>query len=217
MKHRSFHRFQSERGIIAEIWRDPEEGAWNTFSTVRAVMPPAARAERAMEREVRYCTTEDGVRIAYCVEGEGPTTVLALPAFYESFSLDHLMPVYKQFYADLDAGRRIIRFDWRTTGLSAHVPAGVHGWNTAGLAADLLAVARAAGHPCVVWASTIAGFPAVRFAVAHPELVTHLILYGTYAAVAHAFSDDLVEGLGNLVKVSWQMAAQNYRRYKRTT
>jgi hypothetical protein len=25
-----------------------------------------------MEREVRYCTTEDGVRIAYCVEGGGP-------------------------------------------------------------------------------------------------------------------------------------------------
>jgi hypothetical protein len=23
------------------------------------------------EREVRYCTTEDGVRLAYCVEGEG--------------------------------------------------------------------------------------------------------------------------------------------------
>jgi class 3 adenylate cyclase len=142
------------------------------------------------------------------VEGDGPTTILALPAFYESFSLDHLMPVYKQFYAELGAGRRIIRFDWRTTGLSAHVPAGVPGWNTAGVAADLLAVARAAGHPCVVWASTIAGIPAVRFAVAQPELVTHLILYGTYAAVADAFSDDLVEGLGNLVKVSWQMAAQ---------
>jgi hypothetical protein len=23
------------------------------------------------DREVRYCTTEDGVRIAYCSEGEG--------------------------------------------------------------------------------------------------------------------------------------------------
>jgi len=26
-----------------------------------------------MEREVRYCTTEDGIRIAYCVTGEGVT------------------------------------------------------------------------------------------------------------------------------------------------
>lgn len=162
-----------------------------------------------MEREIRYCTTEDGVNIAYCVEGEGPTTILALPVFFETFSLDHLMPVYQQFYRELGAGRRVIRFDWRGTGLSAQVPDGAQ-WlgSPAGFAADLMAVARAAGRPCVVWASTIAGIWAVELAVAQPELVTHLVLYGTYASPADAFSDDLLEGLRNLVKVSWQMAAQ---------
>jgi len=162
-----------------------------------------------MEREVRYCTTEDGVRIAYCVEGEGPTTILALPVFYESFLLDHLMPVYQQFYRELGAGRRVIRFDWRGTGLSAQVPdsaqpAGISG----SAAADLLAVIQAAGPPCVVWASSIAAIPAIEFAAAQPELVTHLILYGTYAATADAFSDDLLEGFRTLVKVNWQMAAR---------
>ena len=39
-----------------------------------------------MERDVRYCTTEDGVRIAYCVEGEGPPLVVEAE-FAESFSL----------------------------------------------------------------------------------------------------------------------------------
>jgi len=39
-----------------------------------------------MEREVRYCTTEDGVRIAYCVEGKGPPLVV-VAEFAESFSL----------------------------------------------------------------------------------------------------------------------------------
>lgn len=29
-----------------------------------------------MEREVRYGTTEDGVRIAYCVEGKGPPLIM---------------------------------------------------------------------------------------------------------------------------------------------
>lgn len=37
----------------------------------------------AMEREVRYCTTEDGVNSAYCVEGEGPA-LLIIPLFVES-------------------------------------------------------------------------------------------------------------------------------------
>ncbi len=161
------------------------------------------------EREVRYCTTEDGVRIAYCVEGEGRTTILALPVFFESFSLDHLMPVYQQFYRELGAGRRVIRFDWRGTGLSAQVPQGAQQiGSSAAYAADLSAVARAAGQSCVVWASTVAGMAAVEFAVAQPELVTHLILYGTYAATANAISDDLLEGFRNLVKVNWQMAAQ---------
>lgn len=76
-----------------------------------------------MERDVRYCTSDDGVNIAYCVEGDGPTTLLALPALIESFSLDHMMPVYKKFYADLGEGRRVVRFDWRGTGLSATLPA----------------------------------------------------------------------------------------------
>jgi len=114
-----------------------------------------------MEREVRYCTTEDGVNIAYCMEGNGPITVLALPAMIETFSLDHLMPVYKQFYTDLGIGRRVIRFDWRGTGLSRHVPDGAPRGVTA---ADVAAVALAAGTPCVVWASTIAGPTAVQFA-----------------------------------------------------
>ncbi len=74
------------------------------------------------EREIRYCTSEEGVRIAYCVEGDGPTTILALPAFNESFALDHLMPVYQQFYRDIGAGRRVIRFDDRGPGYRRMFP-----------------------------------------------------------------------------------------------
>ena len=74
------------------------------------------------ERDIRYCTTEDGVNIAYCVEGEGPTTIIALPAFYESFSLDHITPVYQNFYRELGAGRRIVRFDWRGTAAKSSSP-----------------------------------------------------------------------------------------------
>ncbi len=157
------------------------------------------------DRDIRYCTTEDGVSIAYSIEGEGPITILALPVFYESFSLDHLVPVYKQFYRELGAGRRIIRFDWRGTGLSRHVPTGtlISDWR-----ADLAAVALAAGQPCVVWASTIAGIAAVDLTVSHPDFVTHLIFYGTYAAVADAFPEVLLDGFRKLVDADWQMGAQ---------
>src|SRR3990172_1875879 len=126
------------------------------------------------EREVRYCTTDDGVRIAYCVEGEGNTTILALPVFNETFSFDHLMPVYKQFYRDLGAGRRVIRFDWRNTGLSDMVP---EAEGLAGTDRDIEAVARSAGaEKYVLWSSTTTGPFGIQFAANHPGLVSHLIL-----------------------------------------
>ncbi len=39
-----------------------------------------------MEREVRFCTTEDGVRIAYSIEGDGPP-LLICSQFFESFTV----------------------------------------------------------------------------------------------------------------------------------
>ncbi len=47
-----------------------------------------------MEREVRYCTAEDGVRIACCVEGEGPPLVVP-PFVVQSFVLEHCVAVPK--------------------------------------------------------------------------------------------------------------------------
>jgi len=69
------------------------------------------------EREVRYCTTEDGVRIAYCVEGEGPP-LLMCPILFESFSVDHLLPGYQRFLQAIAGQCTLIRYDTRGTGLS---------------------------------------------------------------------------------------------------
>jgi hypothetical protein len=64
-----------------------------------------------MEREARYCTTEDGVRIAYCVEGEGPV-LLICPVMWASFSVDHLPPDFARLYEALGQGRKLAA-PWR--------------------------------------------------------------------------------------------------------
>jgi class 3 adenylate cyclase len=160
-----------------------------------------------MERDIKYCTTDDAVRIAYCVEGNGPTTILALPAIFESFSLDHLMPVYRQFYRDLGEGRRIVRLDWRATGLSGG--AGQVDTPTDSRYLDMLAVARAAGPgKYAIWSSTSSGPWAIRFTARHPDMVSYLILYGTYAATLDALSETLRRGLLTLADVDWEMGMQ---------
>ena len=161
------------------------------------------------DREIRYCTTpEDGARIAYCVEGDGPTTILALQAFNESFALDHLMPVFQQFYRDLGAGRRIIRYDFRGTGLSADVPDNALPLTLERGLADLVAISRAVGTKVVVWAPTNSGPTAIAFAIAHPELVRHLILYDTYCTLTDALPASTADAFGELALADWEMAAQ---------
>jgi pimeloyl-ACP methyl ester carboxylesterase len=115
-----------------------------------------------MDREVRYCTTEDGVRIAYCTEGDGPA-ILVQPFFIESFSLDHLLPEYRTFLQKLSEGRKLIRFDSRGVGLSQR---DVRDLSPAALIEDGIAVARACGlEDYALWASTSTGPFALRFAL----------------------------------------------------
>ncbi len=73
---------------------------------------------------------------------------------------------------------------------------------------DLTAVARAAGAPVVVWAPTIAGPRALAFAVASPELVSHLILYDTFADPADAMPESTTDAFLGLARANWEMAAQ---------
>jgi class 3 adenylate cyclase len=157
------------------------------------------------DREIRYCTTEDGVRIAYCIEGNGPTTIIAMPVAFETFSLDHMMPVYQQFYRDLGAGRSLVRFDQRGTGLSDRVTEFPENYRET----DLAAVARSVGaDKYAIWAPTTSGPSAIGFVAGNADLVSHLVLYGTYATWSEAFSHELLNALENLVNLNWDMATQ---------
>src|SRR3990172_11146820 len=70
-----------------------------------------------MEREVRFCTTEDGVRIAYCVEGEGPPLILS-PMWLSPMILLGYDEGYAQFLRRLGDRRQLVLIDQRGTGAS---------------------------------------------------------------------------------------------------
>ncbi len=63
-----------------------------------------------MEPQIRYCTTKDGVRIAYKVEGKGPALLLC-PMFVESFSFDDTVTEFNEFVDRLAEGCTLVRFD----------------------------------------------------------------------------------------------------------
>jgi class 3 adenylate cyclase/pimeloyl-ACP methyl ester carboxylesterase len=158
-----------------------------------------------MEREVQYCITEDGVRIAYCDEGQGLPLVVC-PQLLESFSGHHLFPEFDRFMRSLGRGRRVVRFDFRGTGLSQRE---VEDVSTSGGARDIAAVADAAGLETFSLAVfTTAGPTGLQFAARHAERVTNLVLYGTYAAQSELWSRSFVESWVTLARERWDMAAR---------
>ena len=87
---------------------------------VEAAVPQiAASASSAAKarQEIRYCTTNDGVRLAYATIGNGPPLVKA------SNWLTHLdfewgSPIWRHWYAELSLHHRLVRYDERGNGMS---------------------------------------------------------------------------------------------------
>jgi len=157
------------------------------------------------DREVRYCTTEDGVRIAYCVEGEGPP-LFAYQNFVESFSLDHLLPEQEVFWAKMARHYKVIRFDIRGTGLSQR---GCEHYGLDEFTTDLDAVVAATKlKRFALWASLTASPYAIKYAADHPRLLTHLVLFCAYANPSAVYTPDTIRAYAVLWRTNPEVAAQ---------
>jgi class 3 adenylate cyclase len=158
-----------------------------------------------MEPEVRFCTTGDGVRIAYRIEGEGPDFVCC-PDAVGSFALDHLIEDQMGFWRSLWHGRRVVRFDMRGIGLSQRE---VEDVSHDALVRDLDAVVRASGvQQFTLWGGTLSGPRAIDYAAAHPEMVRRLVLHRTFARTSDVMARDRLRNFADLARVNWKMAAQ---------
>ena len=131
-----------------------------------------------MEQQIHFCTTDDGVRIAYATVGEGPPLVKAAN-WLSHLEFDWRSPVWRHLLAEFARDHTFIRYDERGNGLSD--------WNVADLSfeawvKDLESVVEAAGvDRFPLLGISQGGAVAIAYAVRHPEKVSHLILYGAYA------------------------------------
>jgi serine/threonine protein kinase/class 3 adenylate cyclase/pimeloyl-ACP methyl ester carboxylesterase len=171
-----------------------------------AALEPAPSVSAAIDQaEVRYCTTEDGVRVAYTMYGEGPAIVFA-PYFTESFSMQNEIPEERDFYAQLGKGRTVVRYDGRGTGLSER---DVGDCSHESMVRDLESVVKATGlRDFALWGQVLAGPRAIEFATRHPELRLRLILVSTFAKAIEVMPRAQIEALVTLSRTNWDLAAQ---------
>jgi class 3 adenylate cyclase/pimeloyl-ACP methyl ester carboxylesterase len=142
--------------------------------------PPGAGVLAAanLHQKIRYCNASDGVRLAYATVGSGP------PLMKSAHWLGHLeydweIPIFRHFLLKLAQDHTLVRYDARGNGLSD--------WDVNALSLDawvndMEAVADAAG----LTRFPLFGFSqgcavSIAFAARHPDRVSHLILYGSFA------------------------------------
>lgn len=130
-----------------------------------------------MRQDVRFCTTADGVRLAYAISGSGPLLVRA-PHWFTHLEHDWNNPAMRPWVEDLSKRYTLLRFDQRGTGLSDREVPEI---TVEAQVRDFACVIDAAGFSrfAVVGLSQGAAF-AVAYAARHPERVSHLVLCGGF-------------------------------------
>ena len=131
-----------------------------------------------MEQQIRFCTSADGTRIAYATAGQGPPLVKAAN-WLSHLEFDWQSPVWRHWLEELARDHLLVRYDERGCGLSDWT---VEDFSFDGWVRDLETVVDALGLDRFPLLGISQGGPvAITYAVRHPERVSHLILYGTYA------------------------------------
>lgn len=158
-----------------------------------------------LRQNISFCKSADGTRIAVATCGEGPV-ILRAAHWLSHCQYDLESPVWKPWLEAFSAHNRYVRYDPRGCGLSDRFVADLSfdAWQT-----DFEAVAATIAEPRFVVLGLSQGGPiAIRFALAHPERVSHLVLINAYGqggrARARTDAERLeAETLVNFVRIGW--------------
>jgi len=145
-----------------------------------------------MEPQIRFCTTSDGVRIAYAIVGEGPP-IIRVQGWYTHLEYEWKSQYWRPLLEVTASQYLYVRYDGRGMGLSDRQ---VSDFSLEAHVRDLEAVIDAVGVERFGLDGISQGGPtAITYAVRYPERVTHLMLYGSYARPKPAGLDlDTEEG-----------------------
>ena len=166
-----------------------------------------------MEQQIRFTTASDGVCICYATVGEGPPLVKAAN-WLSHLEFDWHSPVWRHWWHELAKDHRLVRYDERGCGLSDWA---VEDFSLDALVNDLEMVVDTMEVDRFPLLGISQGGPvAIAFAARHPERVSHLILYGTYARGRDLWnpvssSVEEHEALRTLIRLGWGRDNPAYR------
>jgi len=130
--------------------------------------------QKQVAQSIRFCTSRDGVRLAYATCGDGPAVVTAAH-WISHLRHDWDNPVRCGWLTMLSRRHTLIRYDARGTGLSDRSELQ---FSLERQIEDLEAIVEAAGlDRFALLGLWTGGAAAINYAVRHPNRVTHLLLH----------------------------------------
>jgi len=154
-----------------------------------------------LEVPIEYVTTPDGVNISYWAVGEGETFLHMPNPPWSHGTVARQIPEMRRWFLRLAAKRSVVRYDNRGSGLSDR---GISDFSVEGMARDLEAVVGRLGlRRFALFAYFSSGPMAIHFAATHPELVSHLILWCSYADRADYARSPKVQATRALMDADW--------------
>jgi class 3 adenylate cyclase len=153
-----------------------------------------------MEPRIQYVKTTDGVSIAFWTLGEGMPFV-HLPVIFSHIQMEWEVPECRRWYERLAEKRKLIRSDPRGTGLSDRdiTELSLDAWLL-----DMEAgVDRLGLEKFALLGPQVAGPVAIAYAARHPERVSHLILWCTYARASDWSAQPQTQAVRALMDKDW--------------
>jgi len=154
-----------------------------------------------MEPRIQYARTADGVNIAFWTLGEG-TPLVQMPWMLAThIELEWQMPEVRRWYERLSEKRKLVRYDCRGSGLSDR---DVSDYSLDAHVLDLEAVVdRLRLERFTLFGMTYAGPVAVAYTAGHPERVSQLLLFCSWARTRDTASPQL-RALRQLIDTDWE-------------
>jgi class 3 adenylate cyclase/pimeloyl-ACP methyl ester carboxylesterase len=164
------------------------------------------------EQEIRFCTTKDGVQLAYSRMGSGPPLVKT-GNWMTHLEFDFDTPIWRHLYRELSRDHTLIRYDARGNGLSDR---DVEEVSFETFVSDLEAVVDAAGLDRFALFGISQGCAvSVAYAVRHPERVTRLVLLGGFVLGTmkrgSAVEKEQAVAMLTLIRLGWSQENPAFR------
>jgi class 3 adenylate cyclase/pimeloyl-ACP methyl ester carboxylesterase len=158
-----------------------------------------------MKPSIQFVKRKDGARIAYSRFGKGPPLVCPAP-WVTSLSYIFEDQFAKQFWRQLAQKVMVVSYDKHGCGQSDR------DCKDFTLETELLDLETVIGHLDLerfsLLGSSMAGPVAIEYTSRHPEKVTRLILYGSYANGRNLAPDKVKSALVSLVRASWGLGSK---------